>query len=541
MSKSDSKMPFSRQLRYEKQCRENWKENAAQKQEKIREYVQSTRALKKSRDHWKTKAKEAQQRVKDLEKRVQQLERKLADASSPPCLSTSQQDSSINNTSQTHDDDDDDDDDNDDSIPYHHYSLSTISLVVQQVIYVGHSYRSTAKSLRFLPSFSYPYSPDHTTIKSWIERIGLYELQRPKEKRDDWIFLVDLTLELGQEKALVIYGVPYHYWETCVRSNYLALQYTDGQILALEITTQATGDWIQSILTQVSSQVGVPLQIISDHGSNLKKGIQLFQQQHPQLIYTYDVTHAMAKLLEKELFSDDTFPNFLSDCHQCLLQVQQTEFAFASPPSQRSKCRFFNLDPLLKWANTLLSLPVNLFLQLLPNYNLFQTYRRFFDKFSWILSYRSHILKWSTLLQMTRSLEALLKRAGLSSSSVRLFQNSLSSLDIPSSLLPFQHQLFQYLDTQLLEVHNSPSPPHALLASSDILESLFGRYKHFSKRCPLKELRSLLLTIPLSTVHLTKQYIQDALTTVSSSDLSLWVHRTFGQSMLSKRKALFSF
>ena len=50
MNNSNSKMPLSRQLRYEKPCRQNWKDNATQKQEKIREYVQANRALKKSRD-----------------------------------------------------------------------------------------------------------------------------------------------------------------------------------------------------------------------------------------------------------------------------------------------------------------------------------------------------------------------------------------------------------------------------------------------------------------------------------------------------------
>ena len=101
-----------------------------------------------------------------------------------------------------------------------------------------------------------------------------------------------------------------------------ALKYTDGQILALEITTSPTGEWVQSVLNSVSSRVGIPFQIINNHTSNLKKGIQLFQSHHPSIIYTYDLTHAMAKLLEKELFADELFPNFLSDCHQCRLEIQ---------------------------------------------------------------------------------------------------------------------------------------------------------------------------------------------------------------------------
>ena len=137
---------------------------------------------------------------------------------------------------------------------------------------------------------------------------------------------------------------------------------------------------------------------------------------------------------------------------------------------------------------------------------------------------------------MTRYLETIVKSHGLNPSSISLLQKALSSLSIPSSLLPFKSKLFDYLSTQL-----SSNPPFSLLATSDILESLFGRYKHFSQRSPLKELRSLLLTIPLSTVKITRQFLRDGLTTVTNSDLSQWVNNTFGQSMLSKRKHFFSF
>ncbi|WP_049802781.1 hypothetical protein [Gloeothece verrucosa] len=55
-------------------------------------------------------------------------------------------------------------------------------------------------------------TPHYSSIKTWVGRIGLYELQRPKEKRNDWLFIADLTVELGKSKALVIYGIPNRYW-----------------------------------------------------------------------------------------------------------------------------------------------------------------------------------------------------------------------------------------------------------------------------------------------------------------------------------------
>ena len=507
---NSSPMPISRQIRYQKQCRDNWKEKALQKQQKIRVYVQLTRSLKKSRDNWKTRAKQAEQRVKDLEQQLANL-------------SSSDSDSDLDNQ------------DLSDRIAHHHYSLSTISLTVQQIITVGHSYRGVAKTMGLLsPKFSLD-SPHYSSIKSWVERIGLYELQRPKEKRDDWIYLIDLTLELGNSKALVIYGIPHTFWLTQILPKKRALKHTDGQILALEVTTSATSDWIHSVLESVSQQVGTPLQIISDHASNLRKAIQLFQAHHCHVISTYDVTHAMANLLKKQLFKDDIFQNFLSDCHHCRLQVQQTELAFASPPPQRTQCRFFNLDPLLRWANSVIRYSLSFFSPLIPNLHQLKLLNRFFDKFTWVFSYHKLIRFWTYLIQLTRTLEKQLKIHGLNSSSISLFQQRLSSLQLPTFLHPFKQQLLTYLHNEVSLVSD-----HTLLPTTDVLESLFGRYKYFSQRSPLKELRSLLLTIPLSTVNFTNQYITDALTTIRADDLSQWVHHTFGQSMLSKRQAFFS-
>ncbi len=242
----------------------------------------------------------------------------------------------------------------------------------------------------------------------------------------------------------------------------------------------------------------------------------------------------MANLLEKELSSHDTFQNFLSDCHQCRLQIQQTELAFACPPPQRSQCRFFNLSPLLRWANCLLNSNLFLFRQLIPTVHLNALWLRLQDKFSWLASYREPLQLWNSLLDLIHTLEFQVKSLGFNDFSSSLFQENLYDLDVPPSLSSFLEKLFTYLEQE------SSSASHPLLATSDVLESIFGRYKFFSQRCPIKELRSMLLTIPLTTVQFTSSFIQEALCTISVQHLSQWVDQTFGQSMLSKRKILFA-
>ncbi len=79
-----------------------------------------------------------------------------------------------------------------------------------------------------------------------------------------------------------------------------------------------------------------------------------------------------------------------------------------------------------------------------------------------------------------------------------------------------------------------------ILATSDIIESIFGKYKHFSSRCPLKQIGQMILSISLCPMNLTTSVVKQALEDIRYIDLKDWASRVFGQSMLSKRKIVFS-
>jgi hypothetical protein len=261
-------MTTSRLARYLKGSRDNWKDKALEKQKKVRVFEQKIRDLEISRKRWKSQAKKAEKKVKELEKELEKL-KKVDKASADfqkvkPLTAIS-----------------------------HHYTIQTIQISVQQVIEGRNSYRSASMTMKLLSEKFEIDSPHFSSIRKWVGRVGLYELNRKKEKRDDWIFIVDLTLELGQEKALIVYGVTIERYQEILTQEKRALQHTDGEILTLEVTTTATGEFIQEKLELLSNQVGIPQQILGDYGSNLKKGIQLYQINHPEVIYTYDVTHAL--------------------------------------------------------------------------------------------------------------------------------------------------------------------------------------------------------------------------------------------------------
>ncbi len=90
-------------------------------------------------------------------------------------------------------------------------------------------------------------SASHTTIQNWILRIGLYELQRPKEFADDWIWVVDHTIQIGPIKVLLILGVRRAKWKQLDRP----LVPTDLEVL--ESLADSLAVW--SELIDLSQQV----------------------------------------------------------------------------------------------------------------------------------------------------------------------------------------------------------------------------------------------------------------------------------------------
>lgn len=501
-------MDVKRLTRYLEKSRDNWKTKALEKQKKIRVIEQRVRDLEKSREQWKSQAKEAEKRIKELEK-----------------LSTKKSNSSSSHQTlkplKAH---------------QHHYSIQTIQISLQQVIYGGSSYRSAEMTMKLFKEDIEGTSPHFSSIRNWIGRVGLYELYRPKEKRNDWIFIIDLTLELGQEKALIIYGISQEKLQKIIQEENRALTHKDGEILSLEVTQKATGELIQERLELLSKTVGVPQQILGDHGSNLKKGIQLYQKEHPEVIYTYDVTHSMSNLLKRELTQDENYLKFVKNCRECRLQLQQTELAFLTPPSQRSQCRYFNVERLVNWGKQLLRVPREVIFNLISPNERSVMNQRWEEKFSWLTDYTESLKRWEIMITLTRTLEAQVKAEGFNRKSLEKFEEKIKTLKIPDKLWKFKEKIVEYISFEISKITTDGS----ILATTDVVESLFGKYKNFSSRCPLKDLRQMLLTIPLSTLELTNDVVKKALESIQVIDLKNWVEQVFGLSMLSKRKTVFS-
>jgi hypothetical protein len=346
---------------------------------------------------------------------------------------------------------------------------------------------------------------------------------------------LDSTLSLGKHKALVVLGISQEYLSSNVIGKKRGLSHEDVEIFALEIMESTKGEIIENQLEKISQKVGVPIQIVADNGSDLARGIKLYQENHPEVTYTHDVTHGMALCLKYQLESDNKYQEFAQKCNICRHQLKQTELYFLAPPSQRSQCRYFNVERLTEWGAKLLNSSVETLISLIPDTEPLLIYQKVKEKLGWLNDYQLDLIKWDRMVSLTRSVETELKKSGISQNSLEYFeQNKLFFED--SCLQSLQKDIFNYLATQCNKIKHEG----IFLATSDVIESLFGKYKQFSARCPFKEISQMLLTICLSTMNLTTNVVKNALENVSFSDVEAWLHEVFGQSSLSKRKVLFA-
>jgi hypothetical protein len=485
----------------------------------------------------------------------------------------------------------------------------TIFLAIKFLISGLNSFRGIAKTFEILSIDWADFgmerlsqrSPNFNTIRQWVLKVGLYELNRTKEYRSDWIFILDMTIEIGKNKCLVILGIPHQKLDIIIKEEARSLQHKDVEVLSIEILDTTVGTVILEKINNLAERVGNPIQIVSDRGSDIKKGIDLYIENNPETIATYDITHKMANLLKQELSEDKRFQELFKNCSLTRQRVQQTDLCFLSPPTQRAKSRYHNIDILISWAikiiryeekqdfsaidnnyildreaYRLLRLSISAetikilkkvqpeaadnldkFSQSISNILTAAQWqidggkicqaaslgrRKFHEKLGWLFSHRTDIQTYSEMLALIGSVQTQIKNQGLHHKSLSEWLKSLPQA-LPSSITthgvnPRVQKIQAGIEEYLVDEVEKIPAKLILLGTSDVIESLFGKYKIFAQRRPIKELGASILLMPLSTIEITLELVKEAMESISFIDVVAWTKSIFGSSMLSRRKNL---
>jgi hypothetical protein len=366
--------------------------------------------------------------------------------------------------------------------------------------------------------------PAPTTARTWLLRIAFYQLHRPQEQAADWVWLIDHTVQIGPERCLAVLGI-----RLCqLPPAGTPLQLENLELLNLLPVEHSDKHVVQQQLEETVSRTGVPRAILSDHGGDLRGGIERFRQDHPETSHLYDVTHKAACLLKRRLEKDARWKSYATRVGQTKFQTQQTELAFLVPPSQRSKARYMNLEPLLRWGQQTLALVEQ------PPASVLQFCRRerLEEKFGWLREYREALTQWSEYQALLAGAVDVVRRQGYAAHVATQLDQALRPLVRTAAGADLRSELVQFVETQSQCV----LPGERLPGSTEILESSFGKLKSLHGEHCKGGLTGMILSLGALVGKLDQATIAKALLEVPWKRVKQWIQNKLGPTHAAKRR-----
>lgn len=417
-------------------------------------------------------------------------------------------------------------------VPYHHvYPVGCVALFLSLVLTAAVSLRGASRSLEVIDAILHlPFPcPSWFAGRLWLLRLGYYKLTRAKVHADDWVWIVDHTVQLGDDKCLVILGLRLR----DLPSADCCLSHEDVEPIELVLVKKSNGEVVYQQLEQAVSKTGVPREIISDHGADLNAGIEKFCQQHPQTSALYDIKHKTAAVLKRELDQNADWNRFTQLANQAKQRVQQTALAALAPPNQKTQARYLNVEVLVTWGQRILT-----FLDAPP-----AARGAIFDqghvqeKLGWITGFRSQLEDWGNLFEIIATTESFVRRQGLYPDVHLELEKHLLPLPAPTERLQrVRRELVAFVSEQEAKVH----PGERLLGSSEVIESVLGKMKRLEQDQSKSGFTGLLLGLSALVSTTTTAVIQKALETVSTKQVEAWCQETLGQTVQAKRREAFA-
>ncbi len=85
--------------------------------------------------------------------------------------------------------------------------------------------------------FNLKRTPSINSGKLWMLKLGYYNLTKEQTIADDWIYIIDHSIQMGKEKLLLIVGI-----RVKDLPQDRALRYEDTEIIELQPVEKSTGD-----------------------------------------------------------------------------------------------------------------------------------------------------------------------------------------------------------------------------------------------------------------------------------------------------------
>lgn len=367
--------------------------------------------------------------------------------------------------------------------------------------------------------------PHFTSVIHWTLRAGMTIFNAVGPMDAPWVAVIDCSIDIGTRKALVVLRVPL----LALHQKQDAIGLQDCECIGLKIATRWNGTLVQDALTDIFSKAGMPRAIIKDGGTDIKRGVELYREAHDSehIQVIEDVGHLTANALKAEFAKQAAFTKFLDIVSKGASRIRQTNLAWLLPPKVGTKSRFQGITQVAEWAGKILNLMGG------PgrseNDSEVEMLREAFRGLSQL---RGFLEQFCATCRVTERFLKLLKRNGLNQATGAQAKIILKQLPQDSQV---RARLSAWIDRHL-KIQEELAVGHLpLLVSSDVVESLFGKFKTIIQRNPQAELNRLVYIIPLLCGTHTSAEIDRALRGCSHGQMLEQIQKTIPRTLRQQR------
>lgn len=398
-----------------------------------------------------------------------------------------------------------------------------IALILKAVV----SYRSTPKIINVFNSNFQPlklnYIPHFTTVINWTLRLGLGLFNQIKPCDEPWVAIADHSIDLGTKKIFVILRVLL----SVIAVKGRAITLADCECIGLKICDTLNGEQVCKDFEEIFQIAGTPTALIKDCDSTLQKGLLLYLERSNKKIHIIDdIGHVTGNALKAQFEKTRRFKQFIRLASAGANCLRQTIFAFIIPPKLRSKGRFQNISRLGEWGSKMLEV-----LSSKGDANDKKQFEKLRKAFPGIMQLRTFIESFAKATSITANMMEELKTKGLCSSTYQTCVDLLNELPKRSTL---KRRLMNWLNKHY-QIHKEISIIVPLIVSSDIIESLFGKFKSINARRAQSEMNRLVLLIPALCGNLSDEYIRNILQKTKHKQLIEWEKTNIADTMRKER------
>jgi len=392
------------------------------------------------------------------------------------------------------------------------------------------SYRSVPRILEVFSKknlIELSWIPDFTSVINWSLRIGLGLLQQVCPTCEPWIAIIDHSIDIGTKKALVVLRVKMN----ALLRRGGAIQLQDCECVGLNVCETVNAETICQDLDKIFTLAGTPDAIVKDSDFTLAKGVRLWsaKQEKPVPVID-DIGHSMASALKAQFEKTTAYKTFTKLISQGAKCLRQTEFAFLMPPKLRTKGRFQSISKLGKWGAKMLD--VFAVKGCAKKGSALDKLRRVFPDF---LQMKGFIKSFAFSTKIVAEVMEILKNRGLNKISYKECYKLSKGLPRNSKV---KKRLQDWLKKHLKIQNELTELP--LLVSSDIIESLFGNYKHIIERSPQADMNRSVLLIPALCGCRDEESIDRALSKASQINLEKWEKENIPYTVRKNRQEFFN-